>query len=218
MLRIDQLKTAPLPPLTFSVAEGECLAVEGPSGSGKTRLLRAIADLDPASGHVFLNGAERREMSGPEWRRRVRYCSAEPQWWTDTARQAFPAEKPVIERLPRLLLALGLAPALLERPLPGLSTGERQRLAIIRSLIDEPAVLLLDEPVAALDLQSAALVAELLRYQMLAGRTVIITAHGDSPVLRLAHTRLQLARTATAVRAPGRDGSADRGAPRKETQ
>lgn len=218
MLRIDQLKTAPLPPLTFSVAEGECLAVEGPSGSGKTRLLRAIADLDPASGHIFLNGAERREMSGPAWRRRVRFCSAEPQWWTDTARQAFANGKATNERLPRLLQALGLVPAVVERPLSGLSTGERQRLAIVRSLIDEPSVLLLDEPVASLDLQSAALVAELLRYQMLAGRSVIITAHGDSPVLRLAHSRLQLARPATALRAPGRDTPAERGAGRKETR
>ena len=218
MLRIDQLKTAPLPPLTFSVAEGECLAVEGPSGSGKTRLLRAIADLDPAGGHVFLNGAERREMSGPDWRKRVRFCSAEPQWWTDTARQAFPSDKTATERLPRLLLALGLATALLERPLSSLSTGERQRLAIIRSLIDEPAVLLLDEPVAALDLQSAALVAELLRYQMLAGRSVIITAHGDSPVLRLAHTRLQLARPAAAVPAANRGTHPDRGPARKESR
>jgi ABC-type iron transport system FetAB ATPase subunit len=218
LLRIDQLKTAPLPPLTFSVAEGECLAVEGPSGSGKTRLLRAIADLDPAGGHVFLNGAERREMSGPDWRKRVRFCSAEPQWWTDTARQAFPSDKTATERLPRLLLALGLATALLERPLSSLSTGERQRLAIIRSLIDEPAVLLLDEPVAALDLQSAALVAELLRFQMLAGRSVIITAHGDSPVLRLAHTRLQLARPAAPVPAASRGMHPEHGPARKESR
>lgn len=43
MLRVDRLKAEPLPPLSFTVADGECLAVEGPSGSGKTRLLRAIA-------------------------------------------------------------------------------------------------------------------------------------------------------------------------------
>lgn len=205
MLRIDQLKTLPLPPLTFSVGDGECMAVEGPSGSGKTRLLRAIADLDPAQGHVFLNGAERNEMSAPEWRKRVRYCSAEPQWWTDTPREAFNAE--MNERLPRLLVAVGLTPAILDRPMANLSTGERQRLAILRAIIDEPSVLLLDEPVAALDLQSAALVAELLRFQMLAGRTLIVTAHGDSPVLRLAHTRLQLARPATARPPSGGSGS-----------
>lgn len=196
MLRIDQLKTAPLPPLTFSVGDGECLAVEGPSGSGKTRLLRAIADLDPTQGQVFLNGAERREMSGPAWRKRVRFCSAEPQWWTDTPKAAFDTANLPAGKLARLLAAVGLTSAELERPIANLSTGERQRLALVRALIDEPAVLLLDEPAAALDLQSAALVTELLRFQMLAGRTLIVTAHGDSPVLRLAQSRLQLARPA----------------------
>lgn len=196
MLRIDQLKTAPLPPLTFSVGDGECLAVEGPSGSGKTRLLRAIADLDPAQGQVFLNGAERREMSGPAWRKRVRFCSAEPQWWTDTPKAAFDIQNLPAGKLSRLLAAVGLTSAELERPIANLSTGERQRLALVRALIDEPAVLLLDEPAAALDLQSAALVTELLRFQMLAGRSLIVTAHGDSPILRLAQSRLQLARPA----------------------
>lgn len=196
MLRVDQLKTAPLPPLTFSVGDGECLAVEGPSGSGKTRLLRAIADLDDASGHVFLNGAERHEMGGPAWRKRVRFCSAEPQWWADTARAAFPRDVATSEKLSRHLVALGLAPGIIDREVATLSTGERQRLALVRCLIDEPAVLLLDEPVAALDLQSTALVTELLRFQMLAGRSVIVTTHGESPLLRLAQTRLQLARPA----------------------
>lgn len=196
MLRIEQLKIAPLPPLTFSVADGECLAVEGPSGSGKTRLLRALADLDPASGQVFLNGAERGEMTGPEWRRRVRFCSAEPQWWTETPRQAFEASSANSEKLARLLLAVGLTAAILDKQISTLSTGERQRLALLRAIADEPPVLLLDEPVAALDLQSAALVAELLRFQLLAGRTIIVTAHGESPVSRLANAQLQLARPA----------------------
>ena len=62
MLRVEHLQAGTLPPLTFEVAAGECLAIEGPSGAGKTLLLRAIADLDPAPGQVFLNGAERNEM------------------------------------------------------------------------------------------------------------------------------------------------------------
>lgn len=196
MLRIDQLKSAPLPPLTFSVGEGECLIVEGPSGSGKTRLLRAIADLDPSEGHVFLNGAERNEMTGPAWRKKVRYLSAEPRWWTDTPRGAFEvlgAEQSPLDRISRLLVSLGLHAAMLDQPIATLSTGERQRLALIRALIDEPPVLLLDEPISALDTPTAALVAELLRFQLLAGRTLIITAHNDNPVARLGHTRLQLA-------------------------
>ncbi|MEQ1718239.1 MAG: ATP-binding cassette domain-containing protein [Hyphomicrobium sp.] len=204
MLRIDQLKVAPLPALTFTVSDGECFVIEGPSGSGKTRLLRAIADLDLAPGHVFLNGAERGEVTGPQWRKRVRYASAEPQWWTDTARPAFDsldksASKGLPERLTRGLVSLGLAPDIIDKPLAALSTGERQRLALLRALIDEPAVLLLDEPVSALDVQSAALVAELLRFQMLAGRSLIVSAHNDNPVTRLAHARLQLARPSAAI-------------------
>ena len=81
MLRIDYLRVPGLPALSFEVPARECLAVEGPSGSGKTRLLRAIADLDAAQGYAYLEGVERRELPGPEWRRRVRYASAEPAWW-----------------------------------------------------------------------------------------------------------------------------------------
>ena len=72
MLRVEQLKIGSMPPLTFSVPSGECLAVEGPSGIGKTRLLRAIADLDPADGYVYLNGRERLEMPADQWRAKVR--------------------------------------------------------------------------------------------------------------------------------------------------
>ena len=54
MLRVEKLRIGSLPSLSFAVADGECLAVEGPSGSGKTRILRAIADLDPNEGQLFL--------------------------------------------------------------------------------------------------------------------------------------------------------------------
>ena len=65
VLRIDYLAVPGLPALSFEVAAQECLAIEGPSGSGKTRLLRAIADLDPSEGYMFLEGIERRELTGP---------------------------------------------------------------------------------------------------------------------------------------------------------
>lgn len=195
MLRIDALKVDPLPPLSFSVANGECLAIEGPSGSGKTRLLRAIADLHPAAGHVFLNGAERHEIPAPEWRKRVRYASSEPAWWTATARQAFDlAEKTTQAKLDRLLTAVALTTKSLDAPLSELSTGERQRLALARAIIDEPSVLLLDEPATGLDPQTAALVEELIRFQLLAGRSVVFASHDQAQIKRLADARLQLAK------------------------
>ena len=193
MLRVDHLKAEPLPPLTFSVADGECLAVEGPSGAGKTRLLRAIADLDQAPGLVFVDGVERAEVRAPKWRKLVRYASAEPGWWTDTARPAFElSTKSAPDRLGRLLSSVGLDLKVLDRQLSELSTGERQRLALTRALLDEPRVLLLDEPAAALDPQSAALVEELIKFQLLAGRSVVLASHDQGQIARLAHVRLQL--------------------------
>ena len=112
-----------------------------------------------------LEGVERREMPGPEWRRRVRYASAEPAWWARDCARAFPAGR----QARRLLSALALEPAILDRPIAELSTGERQRLGLVRALADEPRVLLLDEPTSALDAQAAALAEELIKFQLLAG-------------------------------------------------
>jgi UDP-glucose/iron transport system ATP-binding protein len=191
LLRVEHLKIGTLPQLSFEVADGECLAIEGPSGSGKTRLLRGIADLDPVPGHVFLNGIERNEMSAAEWRKGVRFVAAEPGWWTDTPRGTFPSGA---GRAGRLLSDLGLNEGILDRPVSMLSTGERQRIALVRAIVDDPKVLLLDEPTGALDIRAAALVEEVLRFLMLAGRTVLLASHDGGLVKRLAHARLQLAK------------------------
>lgn len=196
VLRVDKLTIPGLPPLSFTVADGECMAVEGPSGIGKSRLLRAIADLDDAPGHVFLDGAERAEISPSQWRRMVRYAAAEPGWWGDTPRASLLPEGADAPRVMKLVADLGLDANILDRPVAHLSTGERQRLALARALADQPRVLLLDEPTGALDTASAALAEELIRYQVLAGRSVILVSHDSAQVGRLADVRLQLASTA----------------------
>lgn len=193
MLRVEHLRIGSLPPLSFGVTSGECLAIEGPSGSGKTRILRAIADLDPVDGQLFLDGTERRELAPLVWRRAVRYVAAEPGWWTDTPRGTLPALAGSRARVVRFLAALGLAEDMLDRPVSLLSTGERQRIALVRALVDEPKVLLFDEPTAALDVAATALVEELIRFQLLAGRSILIASHNNTLIDRLAHARLQLA-------------------------
>ncbi len=200
MLRVEQLQVGGLKPLTFEVADGECLAVQGASGAGKTLLLRALADLDPASGRVVLDGQERSEAPAHEWRRRIRYCAAEPAWWSDAPRGCLPAPVPKT-KLDRMLRSLDLNPALLDRPVALLSTGERQRLALVRALLDEPKVLLLDEPTGGLDPQSTALVEELIKFQLLSGRSVVLVSHDEAQVERLSHARLVLSKEKPAAEA-----------------
>jgi ABC-type iron transport system FetAB ATPase subunit len=203
MLSVQHLEISGLPPLSFDVRSGECLAVEGPSGSGKTRLLRAVADLDPAPGLVFLEGAERGEMSAPEWRRRVRYVAAEPVLFAPTAIAHAPAG-PAGERFRRLLRELELAPAALERSSGDLSTGERQRVMLALAMASEPRVLLLDEPTSSLDAPRTALVEELIRFQLLAGRAVLLVSHDRAQIDRLAERRLVLAPLGPLAAATGR--------------
>ncbi|KAB2920810.1 MAG: ATP-binding cassette domain-containing protein [Hyphomicrobiaceae bacterium] len=188
MLKVDYLSVRGLSPLSFEVAARQCLAIEGPSGSGKSRLLRAIADLDPADGYVFLEGVERREVPAQQWRRRVRYVATEPAWWARTAREHFPSTG----RLERLLSSLALEPDKLDAPLAELSTGERQRLGLLRAIADDPQVLLLDEPTSALDPPTGALVEELIKFQILVGRIVVLVSHDAAQIGRLAHARLRL--------------------------
>ena len=70
-------------PFSFEVASGECVALSGPSGCGKTLFLRALADLDPSEGDVFLNDVNRNDIDAPQWRRQVGWLPAESAWWAD---------------------------------------------------------------------------------------------------------------------------------------
>ncbi len=147
----------------------------GPSGSGKSLFLRMIADLDVNEGQVALDGRARADFPAPLWRRAVSYVPAEAGWWADDVRAHFPADE--LGEATALASRLGLAATLIDSPVARLSTGERQRLALVRALVKEPPVLLLDEPTGALDPASVAAVEALLRERLAAGRSVILVTH-----------------------------------------
>lgn len=187
-LRVENLEVYGLEPVSFHVGRGECVAVSGESGSGKTVLLRAIADLDWARGQVFVGGDERNSMSGPEWRRRVRYSAAEPGWWADTPREHFPQHLKPDEQVE----SLGLKRAQLDQNIARLSTGERQRMALIRAMIDEPDILLLDEPTGALDAKTTKRAENLIKKFVSDGGSIILVSHDPAQVKRLSGRKLTI--------------------------
>lgn len=186
MLSIRGLTRPGLAPVDFDLAAGECVAVLGPSGGGKTLFLRAIADLDPNDGEVSLGGAPRADMAAPEWRRRVSYFSAEPGWWAERVGAHFAdpdAARPILE-------ALDLPADALDWTVARASTGERQRLALARLLVQAPEIMLLDEPSSGLDAAAMARVEALLGERLAAGVGILLTTHDPAQADRLARRRL----------------------------
>ena len=162
--------------LSLQVRAGECVAVTGPSGSGKTTLLHVAAGLErPDAGEVRAAGTDPYDATESEraaFRRRsiglvFQQHHLLPQL-TALENVLLPvlADHPAaseddLERARQLLREVGLSERAGHRPAQ-LSGGERQRVAVARALINRPAVVLADEPTAALDRTTARAMAELL--------------------------------------------------------
>ncbi len=188
MFSVRNLARPGLGPLSFDVAAGGCLGVGGPSGAGKSLLLRALADLDASAGEVSLDGTRREALPAPLWRRQVCYLPAESGWWADRVGAHFPNW----EAAGPLLAVLGLPEACRDWPVSRLSSGERQRLALVRALVRHPQVLLLDEPTAALDPESTAAVEALVAEHRAGGGIALWISHDAAQLARVAEDRLRL--------------------------
>jgi len=186
-LRLQDVTVTPVGPATLAIAAGQCVSLASPSGSGKTRLLRAVADLIEHAGQVYLDGRECNQWEAPAWRRLVGYLPADSHWWSDRVEDHF-------ERVDAPWLgALGLAEAILQRRVDRLSSGQRQRLALLRLLGNRPKVLLLDEPTANLDPDNAGRVEDLIEgYRLHNGAAVIWVAHDPAQCLRVASEHFTL--------------------------
>ncbi len=137
-------------PYSLHLVPGECVGITGLSGVGKTQLLRAIADVIPHEGECSLDTKTCQSFSPPIWRSRVAMLPAESFWWHDSVAPHF-LPQVVDGPFKTLLKRLGFSTDVLSWDIRRLSTGERQRLALLRILVNKPQVLLLDEPTSALD-------------------------------------------------------------------
>ncbi len=156
----------------FDILPGQCIGLAGPSGTGKTLLLRALSDLDSHSGTKWLDGVPSTDIPAPEWRRRVGMLPAETAWWYDTV-------SPHFSQTPGKWLAdLGFDASAMTWQVSRLSSGERQRLGLLRLLANAPDVLLLDEPTANLDRRSTDSVESLLEdYRRLHRPAILWVSH-----------------------------------------
>ena len=182
MLSVAELTPTGLDAVSFEIADGECLAVRGPSGSGKTLLLRALADLDPSDGHVALDGTQREALPAPRWRRLVTYVQTEPGWWANAVGEHFQDWSAARPRAAEL----GLPETCRDGPIAQLSTGERQRLGLVRALVLRPRVLLLDEPSSGLDPDATAAVERLVNQRLAEGASALWATHDAGQARRVA--------------------------------
>lgn len=186
-LRVIELASAFVGPLNFEARGAECICISGPSGSGKTSLLRAIADLDMHEGNVLLDGIECNGLRGPDWRRRVGLLPAESDWWYEHVGEHFGAVNE------DGLKQLGFDSSMFERKVLRLSSGERQRLALLRLLANEPQVLLLDEPTASLDPKNTRRAEQLIaKYRRKHSAPVLWVSHDPRQIKRVCDRHLRL--------------------------
>jgi ABC-type iron transport system FetAB ATPase subunit len=189
-LRLDGLSTMLLREVDLTLAAGERVFLSGASGSGKSLLLRAVADLDPHRGEVWLDELPRSCLTPPEWRRRVGLLPAESHWWAETVGEHWraPAADSPIETL---LVALGFDVDVSGWAITRLSTGERQRLALARLLLNQPQALLLDEATANLDSVNRERVETVLEDYRAAHATAMLwVSHDPEQRVRLGGRRL----------------------------
>lgn len=150
LLEVDNLGFLDHGPFSFTVEAGECVGIHGASGIGKSQMFRALADLIPSTGTITCDGIRCEALAAPQWRRKVTMAPAEPVWWGEKVCDHFRDQR-FCEKAKDNLVQLGLDPELQNWQVSRLSTGERQRLGLLRALQNSPQVLLLDEPTSALD-------------------------------------------------------------------
>jgi len=182
-------KTRALDNLTLSIEKGEWTSIMGPSGSGKTTLLNIIGCLDsPTNGKVVIDGKEttglkhndltrfRRENIGLIFQQYhlIPYLTAVENVMMAQYFHSIVDEKDAIEALKRV----GLEHRLDHVPMH-LSGGEQQRVCIARALINDPKILLADEPTGNLDQKNGEIILELIRKLHRGGHTIIMVTHNS---------------------------------------
>ncbi|MCX8084795.1 MAG: ATP-binding cassette domain-containing protein [Calditerrivibrio sp.] len=177
--------------ISFSLEKGKCLGIVGESGSGKTTLAKIIADIiKPDAGKVYFLGSD---ISDPkkhrDYRKNVQFVFQDPYLSLNPRLTILSAFSDILKEHTALnkkeihttiisqLQKVGLEAEHIHRYPHQFSGGQRQRLAIARALLLNPAIIIADEPISALDVSLAAQILNLLKTLKKEGKTIILIAH-----------------------------------------
>jgi ATP-binding cassette, subfamily B, bacterial len=179
--------------ISLTIEAGETIAVVGASGSGKTALAMLVPRLaDPSAGRVLLDGVDLRDLPVTQVRGRIATAFEDPVLFSASVRENVTLGRPGATD-EEVWAALALAQAQFVEDLPwrldtrigeqglALSGGQRQRLALARAVLGRPQVLVLDDPLSALDVATEARVEQALRV-VLAGTTALVVVHRPSTI------------------------------------
>jgi putative ABC transport system ATP-binding protein len=190
--------------VSLDIEEGEFVAIMGPSGSGKSTIMNQLGILDvPTSGHLYMNGRDVAQMSNLErthMRRDIIGYIFQKFYLIPLLSAYENVEYPLILKYKKRdesgkaaaeLRAVGFDEALSAHRPSQLSGGQQQRVAIARALVNDPKILLCDEPTGNLDRKTGLQIMDILCGLQQEGKTVILVTH-DPKIAEYAHRTIQL--------------------------
>jgi len=185
--------------ISFDVNTGDFISIVGPSGSGKSTLLKLCSHLkSPTSGTILFNGKDIGKSNPVNLRKDIAYCFQTPYLFGDTVSDnlSFPYsirdKKIDMERINYLFSIFNLDKDLFSKSILNLSGGEKQRVALIRTLLFEPKILLLDEVTSALDVDNTTTVDNAIRDLNSKGLTILWITHNPQQSKKYANKILTL--------------------------
>lgn len=185
--------------INITIEKGDYLSIVGHSGSGKSTFLKLCCHLiSPTTGHIFLDGKDLMQWEPTDLRKDISYVFQTPVLFGKTVEDnlLFPCQ---IRKAPfdrtranAWLTRFRLAEDILSHPIQTLSGGEKQRIALVRSLLFPPKILLLDEITSALDKENTLIVEHAIAELNQEGITVLWVTHSDTQSLTYQNRRLTI--------------------------
>lgn len=173
--------------ISLSINEGDFVSIVGPSGSGKSTFLKLCSSLiSPDEGDILFKNKSFKEYDAVNLRKKVSYCFQIPYLFDHTVEDnlKFPyalRNKPFdINRVKELFNIFNMDISFIKKEVNNLSGGEKQRIALIRNLLFEPDILLLDEVTSALDKDNTLIVENVIQLMNKRGITILWVTHNEA--------------------------------------